>query len=474
MLPGFLRTGKDLPITGSDDDIRARFKHARFQVLTALTLGYGFMYTCRLSINVVKKELVDAGLLTATDLGMIGTAFLWAYGFGKLINGGLADRANIKRFIPFGLFISAIINFMMGTTTVVWICTILWAFNGLFQGIGAPASAVGITQWAPPSRRGTFYSIWSASHVGGEGITNIGTAAVVAYTTWQMGYIAPAIFCVVVSGLLLAFLHDRPRAMGLPAAASLENGSLREENLAKIDDDATSDEVKKAKEEDIKKVKAAQLTVLKHPAIRVVGLASMCMYISRYAINSWGFFYLEKEFGYAKLEAGGILFAASVAGLLGSVLYGIISDFFFKSRRPPVTLLFGLLEVVGVVIIFFGPKWVAPEHRTLILGVGFVIFGFTISGLIAVLGGLFAVDVSPRRAAGFAMGVVGSMSYLGAGMGDLITGRLIDAHTSYRVGIMHNLENVVDFSQPIAFWVGASVLSVVLAATLWKVEVNEE
>jgi len=466
MLPAFLRTGKDRPIEGTDDEIRQRFKTARTQVLTALTLGYGCMYTCRLSINVVKKELIDDGILQAAELGVIGSGFLWAYAFGKLINGSLADRANIKRFVPFGLMVSALCNGLMGTTTIVWVCTAIWALNGWFQGYGAPASAVGITLWAPPSRRGTVYSIWSASHVIGEGLTAVGTAAVVTYTTWQMGYIAPALFCTVVAGAMFAFLHDRPRAKGLPSVENFEAGDYRKVDKAAaagVDDD-------EAARLDAQEVKAAQLQVLKHPAIWVVGAASACMYISRYGVNSWGFLYLEKNFGYDKVEAGAFIAAASFAGLVGSALYGWISDRFFDSRRPPVTFAFGLLEVVGVLLIFFGPGLVPPEHRTAVLTLGFSIYGFTISGLIAVLGGLFAVDLSPKRAAGFAMGVVGSFSYFGAGMQELISGKLIDEATTLRITWTHGLEKVIDFDNAVAFWVGASMLSVVLAASLWNVK----
>lgn len=47
----------------------------------------------------------------------------------------------------------------------------------------------------------------------------------------------------------------------------------------------------------------AQRQVLTMPAIWILALSSAFMYISRYAVNSWGVFYLEAQKGYSTLDA---------------------------------------------------------------------------------------------------------------------------------------------------------------------------
>jgi OPA family sugar phosphate sensor protein UhpC-like MFS transporter len=96
------------------------------------------------------------------------------------------------------------------------------------------------------------------------------------------------------------------------------------------------------------------------------------------------------------------------------------------------------------------------------------LYGFSISGLLVSLGGLFATDISPKKAAGAAMGVIGVFSYLGAATQDLISGFLIDKGTTMVDGVRH-----YDFSSAITFWVGASVLSLILATSLWKAKVSD-
>ena len=43
------------------------------------------------------------------------------------------------------------------------------------------------------------------------------------------------------------------------------------------------------------------------------------MYISRYAVNSWGVFYLEAQKGYTTLDASLIISISSVCGIVGTV-----------------------------------------------------------------------------------------------------------------------------------------------------------
>jgi OPA family sugar phosphate sensor protein UhpC-like MFS transporter len=92
-----LATGPDIPLR-SDIDVDRMFARYRMRIMLAITLAYAVSYTCRLAINVVKKPLIDAGIFTPLELGMIGSALFYTYAAGKLINGFVADHSNAKRF----------------------------------------------------------------------------------------------------------------------------------------------------------------------------------------------------------------------------------------------------------------------------------------------------------------------------------------------------------------------------------------
>ena len=90
-------------ITKTESEQKSYYKKLKWQVFISATLGYGFYYVCRLSLNVIKKPIVDAGVLTESELGIIGSTLFFAYAIGKFTNGFLADHRNIKRFMSIGL-----------------------------------------------------------------------------------------------------------------------------------------------------------------------------------------------------------------------------------------------------------------------------------------------------------------------------------------------------------------------------------
>ena len=164
-------TGPDAPALSDPGQVDRLFRHHRTRILVAITIGYAFAYTCRLALSVVKKPLIDAGVFSPQDLGLIGSALFYTYALGKLVNGFLADHANIKIFFATGVIASALINIGMGFSTVLWVSVALWALNGWFQGFGAPSGVVALTAWFSNRERGRFYGIWSTAHSMGEGLT---------------------------------------------------------------------------------------------------------------------------------------------------------------------------------------------------------------------------------------------------------------------------------------------------------------
>jgi OPA family sugar phosphate sensor protein UhpC-like MFS transporter len=441
-------TGPDRPPLANSDEIDRLYKRHRLRIMLAITIGYGLVYTCRLALSMVKKPLIDGGIFTPVELGIIGSALFYTYAFGKLTNGFLADHMNLKFFFAFGVLISALINIGMGFSTILWVSVLLWALNGWFQGFGAPTGAVALTTWFSNRERGRMYGIWSTAHAIGEGLTFVGVAGLVTLWGWRAGFWGPGVLCIVVAGVLYLVMQDRPQTLGLPRVADWKN------------DHVSSDENRKEKKES---TWAVQRTILKIPAIWVLALASASIYVTRYAINSWGVLYLQEAKGYSLMQAGGVISVNTIAGILGALAFGFTSDKIFNARRPPTNVIFAALEIIGLLMVFFG-----PSDNLMFMTVAFFIYGFGLTGLVTSLGGLFALDIAPKRAAGAAMGFIGVFSYIGAALQDQISGHLIENGVTMIDGVRH-----YDFTTVIWFWVGSSVLSLILATSLWRVRVRD-
>lgn len=439
-LINFYKVSSSRPCNGESlADSKRRMKFLKWSTFLSATLGYGMYYVCRLSLNVVKKPIVDEGIFSETELGIIGSVLFFTYAIGKFTNGFLADRSNINRFMTTGLLVTALANLCLGFTNSFILFAVLWGISGWFQSMGAASCVVGLSRWFTDKERGSYYGFWSASHNIGEALTFIIVASIVSVLGWRYGFFGAGMVGLLGALLVWRFFHDSPQSQGLPAV-----------NAPK--------EQKELSTEEATDYTKAQRQVLFMPAIWILALSSAFMYISRYAVNSWGVFYLEAQKGYNTLDASLIISISSVCGIVGTMFSGVISDKLFRGRRNAPALIFGLMNVVALCLFLLVPGvhfWVDV--------LAMVLFGLGIGVLICFLGGLMAVDIAPRNASGAALGMVGIASYIGAGLQDVMSGVLIEGNKKLVDGV-----EVYDFTYINWFWIGAALLSVLFALFVWN------
>jgi OPA family sugar phosphate sensor protein UhpC-like MFS transporter len=236
----------------------------------------------------------------------------------------------------------------------------------------------------------------------------------------------------------LIFLHDTPESRGLPPVEVLAGESAKPVPSGES-------------------TRAMQLLALRTPGVWILAAASAFMYVSRYAVNSWGMLFLQEQKGFTDRHAAFVISINAFFGILGTVFSGWLSDKLFKSDRRPLALLFGICYAASLALFLHGGNaaWVNIASM--------VLFGISVGVLICFLGGLMAVDIVPRKAAGAAMGIVGLASYAAAGMQDIISGWLIDTRVTIVAGRKH-----YDFSHAALFWIAAAVISFLLPLLIRK------
>ena len=441
------------------DRVDETWRKKRFQAFLAGTFAYALYYVCRLSMGVMKQPLIDAGLLSATQLGIVGACLYWCYAVGKFVNGFLADGSNIKRFMATGLVISVAMNLCMGVlgasaaagaipSSALFICfALMWGINGWAQSMGAPPAIIALSRWFPLKIRGTYYGFFSASHNIGEGLSFIFVGSLVAFAGWKWGFFGAALAGALGVLLILFWLHDTPESQGLPSIEELSGEKTEGE--------------KKSSSED---TRAIQRAVLRNPGVWILALSSAFMYMSRYAINEWGVIFLQEAKDYSLAEASTIIGINPIFGIIGTVVSGWLSDVLFRGDRRYPAFAAGILESLALALFLFGgpAKWVNV--------LAMVLFGIAIGVLISFIGGLMAVDLVPRKATGAALGVVGLASYAAAGIQNVVTGLLLD-----RVDMIESASGAMvhNFTYVSWFWLGAAVISFLLPVLNWGRKVKE-
>lgn len=203
-----------------------------------------------------------------------------------------------------------------------------------------------------------------------------------------------------------------------------------------------------------------QKAVLRNPGVWILALSSAFMYMSRYAINEWGMFFLQKVKGFGLKEAAFIIAVNTVMGVIGTVVSGYVSDKVFKGDRKKPSLAAGILEAVALALFLYG------GNGWLVNVLSMTLFGIAIGVLISFLGGLMAVDLVPRKATGAAIGIVGLASYIAAGLMNIISGWLIDGQ-AMKDSVTGEILSY-DFIYVSIFWVSAAVISFLLPILNWK------
>lgn len=371
---------------------------------------------------------MDSGYLSETELGIIGGSLFFSYAVGKFVNGFFADRFNIRFLMSGGLLVAALLNLILGMHVLFGVFVVLWGINGWVQSLGGPCSAIALNRWFGDKQRGTVYGFWSASHNIGEAFTFIFIAFVVSMTGWQFGFLSAGMLGIIGAVLIFIFLKPFPH-------------------------DAIDGDVFVNRKEIGKK----QLSVLKSGTIWLLALSSAFMYISRYAVNSWGVYYFEVEKHYSIVEASGLISISSICGIIGTVFSGLLSDKLFRGKRYIPAFLASFMNLIALYLFLY-----IPDGGKLMDIVAMVLFGISIGILICYLGGLMAIDLAPKEATGAAVGVIGIASYMAAGIQDILSGFFIESKKQIIGGV-----EIIDFSFIRMFWILSAMVSLLLLICIY-------
>ena len=453
----FYRVSKPSGENVPEGEVQSHYKRLRNRTFWGVTAAYSLFYLCRLSMGVVKKPLIDEGVFSASELGIIASAFYFVYAIGKFLNGFIADYCNARRFMATGLLVSSVINLLMGLMGMVdgyagmpgWVIYVvfvgLWGLNGWVLSMGSPSGIVSLSRWFPQSRRGTFYSIFCSTPYIGEALSMAVTGSVVAAFGWEYGFLVSAFGGFLGVGVILATVSDTPQSKGLPSIQEISGEEVR-----KVDKMPT---------------KEIQKMVLRNPAIWVIAISCALINLTKYGLMEWGVLYLQGARGFSLETSSWIIGFSAVFAILGTVGAGWLSDVVFRGNRVRPALLSGLVALAALALFLFA------SGDKVAMAVFVSVFSLAVGVLYCVVSGLMAIDIVPRKATGAALGVVGISSYITIGLQNIISGLLIDRHSEAVVKVVDGVEQVVaeyDFVPVAVFGLLAVLLSVVIPVLNWR------
>ena len=427
-----------------EHEVEKTYKHYRWSTIESTFMGYAMFYLVRNNLSTVAKDL---GTVLSYDHNMIGNILALssiAYGLGKFLMGSLSDRANPRKFMATGLFLTGIINFAFGGIGIYWVHLLLWTLNGFVQGMGWPPCGRSLGHWYSLKERGSIFAVWNISHNIGGGLAGIMAAYAASNYGWEAAFYFPGAIALVGSAYLFWRLRDTPQSVGLPPIEEYRN-DFSEVKLTNGD-----------KEDELTTRELFFDNILRNKYLWIVAVANFFVYIVRYSMLDWGPMYLREIKG-ATLQDGGIaILVIEFAGIPSTLLMGWLSDR-LSGRRGMVSLLCMIPIFFAFTGLYLNPAGNLNFDMAMLVIVGMFIYPPVM------LLGVAGIDLTSKKAVGTAAGFIGLFGYLGRSIQAKSFGWMVDHY-----GGLYGLET--GWNYVIFCILGANVAGIILLSFTWKMK----
>ncbi len=134
----------------------------RLNIILLLCSLQAIAYIDRVNFSVVGPQLVEAGVFTNRDLGILFACFSWAFTGSLLLAGPFTDWVRPRRSLALGIGTWSFATGLCGITTAFWPLAILRGFVGVGESTMIPAGSRVIRETFEKKRRtfvvGTFFA----------------------------------------------------------------------------------------------------------------------------------------------------------------------------------------------------------------------------------------------------------------------------------------------------------------------------
>jgi sugar phosphate permease len=410
------------------------------RVIWVIWLTYGAFYFCRTNISAAVPGLqagaAEGGLgLNGEQVGLILASLKIAYGVGQFVNGQLSERLPPRVLLALGMFGSAALNVAFGLSTAFYFLLFLWAMNGYAQALGWTPCVRVVGNWISPWRRGKAIGIIGTGYQLTLGLTFVVAGLSAEVLGWRGAHFVPAVLLAAAGVVMLLRLEEAPpdgqepgqKDSGQVAAPTNKRPFL--ENL---------------------------ILTLSNPTLWLLGASLGLLNACRYGFLDWGLTHLTEVQQTGVGEAALKYAVLPVGAIAGSYVAGWATDRLFGSRRAPVSCI--LLTSLGVLTLAY--EWVARLSVTgtlVLLGV----IGFCIYGPQVLLVGTAPADLAKRGTSAAAAGFVNFLGYMGAAVGDVVTGH-------------YKMPQYGGWEVAIYVWAAWAFLAAVFAGLLWNATANTD
>jgi OPA family sugar phosphate sensor protein UhpC-like MFS transporter len=383
-----------------------KYERWRWTIFGVTWLAYAGFYLTRKAFSVAKNELKKPEVLSLTKAQMSGmdASYSAVYALGQFFWGTLGDRYGTRRVVLFGMMASIVTAALMGTVSTAFWMGVMFSFQGLWQASGWAPLGKNMGEFFSQRERGGVMGFWCTSYALGGFLASVIAGHAAKSYGWRYAFFVPAGLLAAIWILFLLFQRNRPEDVGLPPIEQYHG-----EGEAVID-------IKEKPGQEKEGTWQVVSAVLRNQMVWYLGLVYFLVKPTRYLLLFWSPVYIAERLGTDTMQSGWLSGMFDLAGPVGTLAGGIVSDKIFESKRMPVSVI-ALFCLAALMVVFpFIPLSRAG------MGMGMFGMGFLVFIPDSLISGTASIDFGTKKGASTANGLVNGMGSVGQMLGVLLPG----------------------------------------------------
>lgn len=379
----------------------------RHVILFVIWLLYVINYFDRISVLTFLPIIRQDLNLTHEQIGFAASIFFFAYAFGQISSGWLADKFGPKKIMGIAIVVFTLVTFVTGCVTNFVQLVLIRLGLGLGEGHHFSPANRCIADWFPKSEKGRATGFFSTTWAFAPAVIPIIVTFLAAAVggTWRTVFFFLAIPGVVGMFILWYYIADKPITM-------LAKGRMSQEEYDYIQ----AGLVEEGEEQNTKHI--GMHVVAKDPYLWLYTTQLFFSHAVYWGTTSWITSFLYEQHG-LNLQEMGLLAAIPYAmAFVSMILGGWLMDKKFHKVKP-VALISYLVSIP--ILLYIGQ---VPKGETTMLIIMLILNGFFVNMIWGVAYAYPQIRY-PKEAVGSAVGLSGGISQIGAFVSPLAAGFLV-------------------------------------------------
>lgn len=410
--------------TRAEPVAKAKVGHFRFYILGLIFLVTVLNYADRATLSIAGTFVAKDLKLSPSELGIVFSAFGWAYAIGQIPGGWLLDRFGAKVVYGVSIVLWSLFTFSQGTVSLFGSASsaiaalfVMRFMLGLVESPAFPGNARIVAMWFPTAERGTASALFNSAQYLAVVVFTPLMAWLTHVLSWHyvfffMGGLGLLAACVWFATMGAPKTHPRMSRAELDYVAA--NGAL-------VSLDAGTGSTRRR----FTRREIASLFTSRMLWATYIG--QYCITALTYFFITWFPIYLVQARGMNIVTVGLVAALPAICGFSGGILGGALSDYLIaKGHAPSFARKTPFMIGMALATVVMAAPWATTDTAVVaIMSLAFFGKGLGAVGW-AVLG-----DVAPREMTGLSGGVFNGIGNVAGIVTPIVIGYVVATTGSF-------------------------------------------